>query len=462
VSKKLGVIVPYRNRYNHLKQFLDYLPKYLSNNKYDYVIIVVNQDNGTAFNRGMLCNIGFEKAKKLNCDYVVFHDVDMLPIKVDYSYSEFPVHLATDNLPFESYFGGITLFSVEDFETINGFSNMYWGWGFEDDDLRYRCIQKNIYFKKAYYKPKFAQRSTQHFNGVNAYCNINNNIRFKRDFTINLSVSIDEMVLDVSNKFDKYTLFNIHGYDFDISYTSFKRFQVQFWDRQDNFYQIFSNIEPPRSAHLTVKHESSENKVSFYVDGKLVGEQKMSNSIRNYSTERDIFVGSDYMNLHYLRGSIEEIFAHQEALSDDNIKLLATNYQFSPTDSFLTYDSANTLIFFFNSKYTINYKFTDLSGKETLNFLVNTNRQLSKSSSSVSYIPRRRKSKIKYLEHDNNGFNKGSGAWNDDLTRWNQLRYINEVEKGSYEGVEDGLSNLTYTLHGEVVKGKYYHLNVGL
>ena len=460
MSKKLGIIVPYRNRYNHLKEFIEYVPKYLSNNKYNFAIIVVNQDNGTSFNRGALCNIGFEKAKLLNCDYVVFHDVDMLPIEVDYSYSKFPVHLVSDNLPFESYFGGITLFPVEDFEKVNGFSNMYWGWGFEDDDLRHRCVKNNIYFKKSLYKSKFSKRSTHYFNGINAYCNINNNIRFKKDFTLNISVTVNDMVLDVSNKSDKYTIFNIQGYDFDISYTSFNRFQLQFWDDKDNFYQIFSEVQPSRFAHLTVKHESNINKISFFIDGVKVGEEKMESKIRNYSKQRDIFIGSDYMNLHFLKGSIEEIFAHQEALSDDIIKLLAKNTQFSPSDSFLTYNSSNTLIFYFNSKYTINYKFFDLSGKDTLNFLTHTNQQLTKDTNSTSYIPRRRVSKIKYLKHDNNGFN--NGAWNDNLTRWNQLRFTNEVKRGSYDNVEDGLSSLKYTLHGEIVKGKYYHLNIGL
>ena len=44
----------------------------------------------------------------------------MLPEKVDYSYSDIPIHLATDNLPFEHYFGGITLFPIDLFERING------------------------------------------------------------------------------------------------------------------------------------------------------------------------------------------------------------------------------------------------------------------------------------------------------------------------------------------------------
>ena len=92
---KLGVIVPYRNRYEHLQKFKKSIVKYLESKNIDFKIIIVEQDNAKLFNRGMLCNIGFIEAQKENCDYIVIHDVDMIPVNVDYSYSGYPVHLAT-------------------------------------------------------------------------------------------------------------------------------------------------------------------------------------------------------------------------------------------------------------------------------------------------------------------------------------------------------------------------------
>ena len=38
-------------------------------------------------------------------------------------------------LPYKGIFGGAGAFRKEDFEKINGFSNQFWGWGGEDDDL---------------------------------------------------------------------------------------------------------------------------------------------------------------------------------------------------------------------------------------------------------------------------------------------------------------------------------------
>lgn len=40
--------------------------------------------------------------------------------------------------------GGVTAFSAIDFKLINGFSNVFWGWGSEDDDLYRRVVNKNL------------------------------------------------------------------------------------------------------------------------------------------------------------------------------------------------------------------------------------------------------------------------------------------------------------------------------
>lgn len=42
--------------------------------------------------------------------------------------------LGVSRLPYNEYFGGVSMFSHDQFLKINGFSNDYWGYGGEDDD----------------------------------------------------------------------------------------------------------------------------------------------------------------------------------------------------------------------------------------------------------------------------------------------------------------------------------------
>jgi hypothetical protein len=145
-GKRLAIIVPYRDRQEHVQMFLPHVVAYFARDKLDrfidYAIHIVEQAPGKPFNRGLLKNAGFRIARE-TCDYVCFHDVDYLPLWADYSYTPSPTRLIWHGLKErenpETFFGGVVAFPNDAFARVNGYSNGYWGWGLEDFELGLRC-----------------------------------------------------------------------------------------------------------------------------------------------------------------------------------------------------------------------------------------------------------------------------------------------------------------------------------
>src|SRR5690349_14112898 len=102
------IVIPYRNRWRHLQQFLPHYRKLLP----AATFIVVEQSIHKEFNAFKLVNIGCSITWN-SADYFCMHDVDMLVQgKPDYSYPENPTHCATHasqfgwKLPYPGYMGG--------------------------------------------------------------------------------------------------------------------------------------------------------------------------------------------------------------------------------------------------------------------------------------------------------------------------------------------------------------------
>ncbi|RZF43751.1 hypothetical protein LSTR_LSTR009174 [Laodelphax striatellus] len=148
----VAILVPLRNRSGHLLTFLRHIHPFLQRQQIGYRIFVIEQSDKGKFNRAKLLNVGFVEAmdaslptRKFDC--VVFHDVDHLPeddrnLYVCPETQALQLAVAVDidnyNLTYANFFGAVSAMSVGNFERVNGFSNMYWGWGGEDDDMSER------------------------------------------------------------------------------------------------------------------------------------------------------------------------------------------------------------------------------------------------------------------------------------------------------------------------------------
>ena len=430
---KLGVIVPFRNRWDHLNLFYQKAIRYIRNRIQEFEIIIVEQDDASAFNRGMLCNIGFIKAKELGCDYVIFHDVDLLPNRVDYSYCEHPVHLVSDELPFETYFGGITLFPTKDFEKINGFSNHYWGWGFEDDDLRYRCDLSKIDYGVLKESKTKKYSTTSYLNGIDAYIELENKIRFTRDFSIELDIKVGEVNFNPDKTVDYFTILSIPGYDFNIKFNSFNRFILQLFDTKGNYYDITSNIIVNRGNKIVVNYIAKEKTISLQVNDDFYEAKVLEYKIHNYTSEDTVYLGTNSNKEEFFKGSLDYlkiVNSNLEILEIDNTKI--KNYSWVDT-------SGNNTRSKFSKVEIKNYDPKEYQGNR---------------------VPYRRTSRLKRLSHEDSGF--VNGRWKHDMTRWNQVRFNNEVVNGDKDHKLDGLSTCKFTQHSKERKGKVLHIKVGI
>lgn len=103
---RVAIVVPFRDRKQHLPVLLKNLHPFLMRQQIDYGIFLVEQSTDGSFNRAKLMNVGYAEALKLyEWDCFVFHDVDLLPMddRNLYTCPDQPRHLsaAVDTLGFK-------------------------------------------------------------------------------------------------------------------------------------------------------------------------------------------------------------------------------------------------------------------------------------------------------------------------------------------------------------------------
>merc|ERR1712038_644023 len=149
--------------------------------KDNFQIFIINQSDNYRFNRASLINIGYFVGKDYGCDYMVMHDVDLLPNNPGLNY-KWPgsakkiVHLASPEFHplynYKSYVGGVLLLSNANFELLNGMSNNFWGWGREDDEFQKRIAKAALKI----------ERPTAMSTGKETFLHIHDKEHRKRDY----------------------------------------------------------------------------------------------------------------------------------------------------------------------------------------------------------------------------------------------------------------------------------------
>ena len=146
-NQTIAILIPFRNREQHLPVIVYHLHSFLKRHQIHYRMFVVEQADKDPFNKGELINAGFKEIQKIfpyTC--YIFQDVDLVPEddRIDYACKRTPMHLAAVIDKFNyilhagNSFGGVVSFKSNDYIRVNGFSNLFWAWGGEDDSLYQR------------------------------------------------------------------------------------------------------------------------------------------------------------------------------------------------------------------------------------------------------------------------------------------------------------------------------------
>lgn len=475
---KLGIIIPYRDRANQLYEFKKEIGKHID---FDYEVIVVEQLGDQDFNRGKLLNIGFVKAEELGCDYVVFHDVDMIPVDVDYSYEDKPIHLITElDLPegtsrtlFDEYFGGVTLFPSNIFRQINGYSNEYWGWGFEDDDLLLRCQENHIKLDRKKVIQKGREGVGLRFNGENSFVKCPNILNSYRNFTIYCSFVVDKLTIQEYEITDEMSIFSIPGFDTALNYNSFRDFNFQFWKKDLSSISIPSDKLPEGAYNvvITLDNMASNSKdqygeyvpdIKMFINGEYVSHNFFDKLLP--IQEQDFLylgVGNPERDAkqNWFNGTINSFAVYNEVLSDDLCKQISANIN----SSLYKFSDREFLKLYYDMKFLDESRVVDLSNNGNDGYISNVE-QVPTQYSTETYIPipSRKEGKFKVLPHSENGYKDGYWvSWN---SRKNQINYYSKFYNDRSKYTEDGISTLpnNYTIRDEFTSNNFHHLEVQL
>jgi len=456
MSHKLGVCVPYRNRELHMHEFIPKLGKYLKGHNIDFQIYIVHQVDDKLFNRGATKNIGAKHAFEDGCDYIVWHDIDMIPEDnggADYSYPKGgPRHIATKiqqmdyELKYHEYFGGAVLFTKEHVEATNGYSNDYWDWGMEDDDLFWRCHLEGL-TNDTYLPTTLKNQNYLHFNGKNAYAKIPYQRDFKaltqRSHTISALVRCYQqpdknavfLIGDDERKYVEYPIIRLPGYDYGLSFNNSRALSFTFWNvfnkhnymwlkRYDKQWSWVTAVisEEDHMAHLYLNGTEVDSKVGLGSPSPL----RFDGKLKNYGSN-DYYLGlspsqPDDSSYKYFKGDVALVRGWNRALSPKEVKNL---HRISP-DEGLVLD------------VDFNYPKSQVD-------TYNTEVKQEDIKIPNSIIPHRVEGRMRCLPHEDEGIVDGKFAKGETTAR-NERRYVLEMQKGSWSYKDDGIKQLKYEL----------------
>ena len=457
MKHKLGICIPYRNRKEHLDILIPKLSAHLDNKGIEHSFYIAHQIDDKLFNRGVMKNIAAKYAFEDGCDYIAWHDVDMIPFEdCDYSYPiEAPIHIATQlskynyGMSYPDYFGGVVLFTKEQVEKINGYSNEYWDWGMEDDDLFWRCKLEG-YVKTDYLEAGLVNHRYARFNGWKSAVVIEHTQKIRRlttsSHTISILVRSEQnptqhpiyLIGDTDRKYFEYPIFNIPGYDYGVSFNNSRALSFQFWTDKTKHNYIWAKRYEGLWSWITIVVDDDNKIVKFYLNGEEVDARfgngskspmKYEGRLRPYPSKH-FYLGSSpnsdpQQPSKFFKGDIAKFHIWDRVLNSDEITIL---HETLPKDGL-----------------RINLNFNNIEVNKTDVHLFHLDWLNEDIEIPKNVLPHRRDGKFECLPHKDEGLVNGEWVKGETTAR-NERRYIMEMQEGNANYKEDGINNVQYEL----------------
>jgi hypothetical protein len=455
MSHKLGICIPYRNRQKHLDELIPALTEHLNKKGIEHAFYIAHQTDDKLFNRGAMKNIAAKHAFDDGCDYIAWHDVDMIPNDdCDYSYpEEHPIHIATKlskynyGISYPEYFGGVILFTKEQVERTNGYSNDYWDWGMEDDDLFWRC-QLEGYTHTEYLDVEMDDHRYINFNGHSSAVVVQYHQKLRsltsNTHTISVLVRAEHdpnkapvyLIGDKHKQYVEYPIFRIPGYDYGLSFNNSRALSFQFWTNRDTHNYMWAKRFENQWTWITATIDDETKTARLFLNGDEVDDSVGNGSkspityegrLRNYGSKH-LYIGatptSPYDNVSlFFKGDIAKVYLWDTILTDEQIKNIHKELPTEGAKVKLDFNKGtNTDTFVLEAPY------------------VNGDIKIPKYT-----LPFRRDGRFECLAHKDEGLVKGKWVKGETTAR-NEQRYITEMQQGKIDYKADGLNSLVYEL----------------
>jgi hypothetical protein len=448
MKHKLGICIPYRDRQSHLDELVDKLGKLLTNKGIDHGFYVGHQVDDKLFNRGAMKNIAAQYAFNDGCDYIAWHDVDMIPDEnVDYSYPDNnPIHIATQlskydyGMNYDQYFGGVILFTKEQVERTNGYSNEYWDWGQEDDDLFWRCYYEG--YTTGEMINQYENKDYLEFNGIDSHIELPTNREVSsclhNDHTISVLFTVEQqqdkvpiwLVGDTQHRFLEYPILRKDGsWTWGLSFNNSRALSSMIFDRLNNHIYTWAKRFENMWTWFTVSYKKETDEYSMYINDDLIlnymgkksnDSRVLTEKLRSHDSIKPFLLGfCNHTNTRF-KGKISELKIFDTSIDEINEPPIL---HFNASEQFE------------GSVYN-----NIITGKENIKVM-------------KDILPFRRDGRFECLPHVDEGFVDGKWA-KGETTAKNEKRFVTEMQQGKINYKNDGMNSLKYNL-----KDVYYNNN---